>query len=346
MEGFALQATQPAAQPTPLDIAEIRHFSVREPVSGNRYSLLRVTTRSGLTGWGECHYDPSADIKSLESAWVGKPAYAYATIPPSSPFRAALDTALLDILGRAANAPVYRILGGPTRKVVRAYTSSHTEEFPVAVIDVPKPVSRNQGKAYQNQILELVNAVPADRDFILTANGMLTPGDAASVATSVESKHPLWFDEPCPHSNLDAVRKIANETVVPLGFGAGIEDPGVFQALLREGLVDLVRPDIGFFGISGARRVAALAEPYYVAVAPRHNGGPVGTAAAVHLAASLPNFFIQHVPLPSAEKDRAMWHEIVSPALEISKGGFLELPKSPGLGITVNIAVLEKYHAS
>ncbi|MBV9679767.1 MAG: hypothetical protein JO185_25755, partial [Acidobacteriaceae bacterium] len=56
LESFAPQA---AAQPAALDIAEIRHFSVREPVSGNRYSLLRVTTRSGLTGWGECRYDPS-----------------------------------------------------------------------------------------------------------------------------------------------------------------------------------------------------------------------------------------------------------------------------------------------
>ena len=108
-----------------------------------------------------------------------------------------------------------------------------------------------------------------------------------------------------PHSNIDAVRKIANETVVPLGFGAGIRGPGVFQALLREGLIDLVRPEIGIFGISGARRVAALAEPYYVAVAPRHNGGPVATAAAIHIAASIPNFFIQHVPLPAAAEEIA-----------------------------------------
>ena len=346
LESFRLQATQAAAQPAALDIAEIRHFPVREPVSGNRYSLLRVKTRSGLTGWGECRYDPNAGIKALESAWVGKPAHAYATIPPSNPFRAALDMAALDILGRAMNAPVYRILGGPTRSKVRAYSSPHTEEFPVAVVEVPQPASRNQGKAYQNQVLELVNAIPADRDFVLAANRSLTPGDAASVARTVESKHPLWFDEPCSHSNLDAVRKVADETVVPLGFGAGIDDPGVFQALLREGLVDLVRPDIGIFGISGARRVAALAEPYYVAVAPRHNGGPVGTAAAIHLAASIPNFFIQHVPLPTAEEDRAMRREMVSPALETNQGGFLELTKSPGLGITVNEAVLEKYHAS
>jgi galactonate dehydratase len=166
------------------------------------------------------------------------------------------------------------------------------------------------------------------------------------VARTVETKHPLWFDEPCSHSNLGAVRKVSNETVVPLGFGEGIGDPGVFQALLREGLIDVVRPEIAIFGINGARRVAALAEPYYVAVAPRHSGGPVGTAAAIHLAASIPNFFIQHVPVPAAEQDRAMRREIVSPAVETNKGGFLELTKSPGLGITVNEGALEKYHAS
>lgn len=139
---------------------------------------------------------------------------------------------------------------------------------------------------------------------------------------------------------------MAGETVVPLGFGAGIDDPGVFQALLRDGLIDLVRPSIGIFGISGARRVAALAEPYYVAVAPRHEGGPVMTAAAIHIAASIPNFFIQNLPLPAAEEDRAMRREIVSPHLESGKGGFLDLTKSPGLGITVNEAALERYHAS
>jgi len=335
-----------AAKPSAMDITEIRHFPLREPASGNRYSLLKITTRSGLTGWGECGFDSTADLKALQSAWIGKPANAYATIPPSTPFRAALDIALLDILGKAANAPLYRVLGGPTRNKVRAYSSPRSQEFPVAVIEVPAPVSRNQGKAYQNRILELIGAVPEDRDFVLAGNGMLTPGDAASVARTVETKHPLWFDEPCSHSNLDALRKVANESVVPLGFGEGIDDPGVFQALLREGFIDIVRPEIAIFGINGARRIAALAEPYYVAVAPRHAGGPVGTAAAIHLAASIPNFFIQHVPVPAAEQDRVMRREIVSPTVEANSGGFLELTKSPGLGITVNEAALEKYHAS
>jgi galactonate dehydratase len=156
----------------------------------------------------------------------------------------------------------------------------------------------------------------------------------------------LWFDEPCAHSNIDALRKVASESVVPLAFGAGIDDPAVFQALLREGLIDLVRPEIGIFGINGTRRIAALAEPYYVAVAPRHDGGPVMTAAAIHIAASIPNFFIQHVPQPKAVEDRRMRREVVSPTLETSNDGFLEVTKSPGLGITVNESALEKYHAS
>jgi galactonate dehydratase len=195
-------------------------------------------------------------------------------------------------------------------------------------------------------MLEMVNAVRDDRDFVLAGNGLLTPGDAASVATTVETKHPLWFDEPCSHSNIEALRKVSGETVVPLGFGAGIDDPAVFQGLLREGLIDLVRPDIATFGISGVRRIAALAEPYYVAVAPRHDGGPITTAAAIHIAASIPNFFIQHVPLPAAEQDRAMRREIVSPQLEAGDNGFLELTKSPGLGINVNEKALEKYRVS
>lgn len=342
---LALQ-TSVAAKPSPLDVADIRPFFVREPVGGNRYSLLRVTTRSGLVGWGECAFDPGADVAALRQTWLGRPASAWATIDPATPFRAALDMALLDILGKAANTPVYRVLGGPTRSKVRAFSSSGKQAFPVSVINVPAPASRNQGKAYQNRILELAKALPADADFVLAGNGLLTPGDAASVAATIEPLHPLWFDEPCSHANVEAVRKVSGETVAPLGFGRGIDDPGVFQSLLREGLIDVVRPDIAIFGIGGSRRVAALAETYYVAVAPRHDGGPVATAAAIHLAASLPNFFIQHVPIPEADRDRAMRAEIVSPALETGHDGFLQLPKTPGLGIAVNESALEKYRAS
>ncbi len=344
--GFAPQAAVAAPQAGEHTVAEMRWFPVREPVSGNRYAILRVKTRSGLVGWGECAQAAEQDAKALEKEWVGRPATQYAGIDRTSPLAGALDMALLDILGKACRAPVYRVLGGPTRHKVRAFTNSNVPAFSAVDLPAPKPVSRNQGKAYENQIQALVKQLPEDRDFVLSANGSLTPGDAASVAKAIETLHPLWFDEPCSVSNLEAVRKISGETVTPLGFGRGISDAGVFLGLLREGLVDVVRPDIAHWGISGARRIAVLAEAYYVAIAPHHDGGPVATAAAIHLAASVPNFFIQHVPLPGDPKDREMRAAIVSADVETPRDGFLQVPLGPGLGIQVNESALEKYDAA
>jgi galactonate dehydratase len=343
---FAPQSAAAVSNPSALDIAEFRHFPVREPVSGNRYSLLRVKTSSGLTGWGECPSVTSDDLKRLESAWIGKPAHNYAAIDASTPAGGALDMALLDILGKACHAPVYRVLGGPTRSKVRALGFPFAADFPIVTVAIPAPASRNQGKAYQNQIRALVDAVPASSDFVLNGNGLLTAGDATSVAATVESTHPLWFDEPCAHWNLETLRKISGESVVPLGFGRGIRDIGTFQALLREGLIDVVRPELAFFGITGVRRIAALAETYYVAVAPHHDTGPVATAAAIHLAASIPNFFVQRVPIPSAPEDRTMRAALCSPNPEVGHNGFLALPRGPGLGVTINESALEKYHAA
>jgi galactonate dehydratase len=344
--GFAPQAAAATPQSAEHAIAEMRWFPLREPVSGRRYTLLRVRTRSGLIGWGECAQAAEPDAKALEKEWMGRPATLYAAIGRSSPLAGALDMALLDILGKACRAPVYRVLGGPTRYKVRAFTDSNVGAFGAVAIAAPKPASRNQGKAYENQVQALVQQLPDDRDFVLAAHGSLTPGDAASVARTIETYHPLWFDEPCPVSNLEAVRKVSGETVTPLGFGRGITDAGVFQALLREGLIDVVRPDIAHWGITGARQVAVLAESYYVAIAPHHDGGPVATAAALHLAASVPNFFIQYVPLPDDPQDREMRAAIVPGGLETPRDGFLNLPTAPGLGIQVNESALEKYHAA
>ena len=207
LQGFMPKAVVTAKQNSALDIIGVRHFPVCEPISKNRYSLLRLKTRSGLVGWGECRYDPNADPKALQSDWIDRPANEYATIPASDPFRAALDMACLDILGHAANAPVYRVLGGPTRSKVRAYGWPHSEDSAVSVIEAPRSAWRNQGEAYENQISALADAVPEDRDFIVFANGSLTPGDAASVARTLERKHPLWFDEPCSHSNIEAYER-------------------------------------------------------------------------------------------------------------------------------------------
>jgi galactonate dehydratase len=348
-----------------LDITALRLFPIREPVSGRSYVVLRVTTRSGLTGFGECFQATAAELQKVERAWIGRPATSYVTLNGPSPLSGAMDVALLDLVGKACKAPVYRVLGGPTRNKVRALAAldgSTNAELTASLekaasagyrafrVPTPDPASRNQGRAYQlavrARLQELQDRGGARADFVIDGGGLLTPGDASSVATTVQSMHPLWFDEPCPVSNLQTIRKISEESVVPLGFGRTIASPAIFQDLLREGLIDVVRPDISREGITWSRRIAALAEPYYIAVAPHHEGGPIATAAALNLAATLPNFFIQHIPFPAAEEDRRMRAELAGATLEKINDGFAALPTASGLGITVNEAALEKYHAA
>jgi galactonate dehydratase len=197
--------------------------------------------------------------------------------------------------------------------------------------------------AAQRRMDALRKAAGEDCDFVLSGAGRLTPGDAATLSSAFERFHLLWFDEPCNTHSLGALRKIASENVTPLGFGEGATDAAFFQNLLREDAIDVVRPEIALHGVSGVRRIAALAEVYYVAVAPKHSQGPVTTAAALHLAASLPNFFIQHIPFPASAADREMRRALTGSDIETVKDGFAALPNRPGLGITIDTAALRKF---
>ncbi|MDQ2948267.1 MAG: hypothetical protein M3Y27_20410 [Acidobacteriota bacterium] len=145
--GFAPQAAVAKPEAGEHTIGEMRWFPVREPVSGTRYTILRVKTHSGLIGWGECAQAAEQDSKALEKEWIGRSATLYAAIDRSSPLAGALDMALLDIVGKACRAPVYRVLGGPTRHKVRAFTKSNVAGFSAVCVPAPKPASRNQGKA-------------------------------------------------------------------------------------------------------------------------------------------------------------------------------------------------------
>jgi galactonate dehydratase len=349
-----------------MKVSTVRAFSLREPVSRRSYTVLKVATESGVVGFGECEAVSSAELAKAIQTVVGKPATAYEVIRqqlhPLPGLQAALNMALLDILGKIVKAPIYQVLGGPTRFKVRASTAliGETDEalltsmkraqsagFRAFLVPVPRVQAPNQGQAFvraTRKRLDSLKAAGGDTaDFILDGAGLLSAGDASTLAHELERFHLLWFDQPCRLSNLTAARKVASECVTPLGFGHPLHDTGDFQDLLRDELIDVLRPNLALNGISQIRKMAALAEAYYVAVAPYHNGGPVASAAALHLAASLPNFFIQQIPLPAAEQDRKMRSELAGSSLERVTEGFAALPPGAGLGMAVSEDALEKY---
>ena len=360
------QAVPPARPDPRLEIAALRAYPVREPVSGRGYTVLRLDTRGGLAGYGECSEIHPRELAAVLEAVRGHEATQFETLrhwlkAASTSLMAALNMAMLDAVGRSANAPVYQILGGPTRNKCRALAQlegstdaelagaaqlARAAGFRAFVVPTPPPSARNPGQAFVLATRQRLNTVRAaggaGTDLVLDGGASLMPGDAAMLAAAFERYHLLWLDEPCPALNLGALKKIAGENVTPLGLGRTVDLPSVFQELLREEAIDVLRPDISRNGISRIRQMAAIAESYYVGIAPYHNGGPVASAAALQLAASLPNFFIQQMPFPGAEQDRKM-RAAIAGNLENVKDGFAVLPSAPGLGITVDEKALEEY---
>jgi galactonate dehydratase len=180
-------------------------------------------------------------------------------------------------------------------------------------------------------------------EIVLDGAGTLTPGDTAFVAKALEPEHIMWLDEPTPVLTNDALAKIADESVVPLGLGRGIHDIAAFQNLLRHNVIDLLRPGLGINSLHKIRRMAAIAETHYVAVAPYHDGGPIGTLAGLHFNAALANSFIQQVPFPASERDAAVRAEITGGPHETATDGFAALINRPGLGVEISDAALGTY---
>lgn len=267
-----------------LEMVGLDAFAVREPVSKRAYTCVRLRTRSGITGYGECSRISPADLTLLRSVIQAKEASSFEsirrglTVAPSS--LAGLDMAMLDVVGKFTNAPVYQVLGGPTRNQARAlaHIERGTDDAIAAsvararaaghrafLIPVPATHSPNHSATLVNatrQRLDRARSAAGDRgDFVLDGGGQLTPGDASTLAVEFERLHLLWFDEPCSLSNLSAVSRIAGESVTPVGFGRLAAEGGIFQDLLRADAVDVVRPDLAWHGITQSRRIATVAEP-------------------------------------------------------------------------------------
>jgi galactonate dehydratase len=347
------------------EIAALHAWALREPVSHRAYTVLQLTAKSGLKGYGECGKVSAPEIEAAGRIVIGHPATAGVAVRLALQnvpgVQAAVDAAMLDLVGQSIPAPIFQVLGGPTRNRARALVPLHgtsnedlaasakalrASGFRAFVVPLPPPAARNQGLAFTQAVKRRLDAVRAsadDADFVLDGAAALTPGDARTLSEGLEPFHLLWFDEPCSMASLPTLRKIADESVTPLGFGRYIEQPGQVQAALRMEVLDILRPDLARHGITAIRRMAALVETYYIAVAPYHAGGPIGTAAALHLAAALPNFFIQQIPLADNDADRRMRAELTGGSVEEAKEGFFPLLTGPGLGINVSDEALDKY---
>ena len=276
---------------------------------------------------------------------------------------ALIEIACWDIVGQALGQPVYRLLGGAVRDSIRAYANGwytverSPEEFHAAATRgqwnaaIPRssltPLARGSMKwsaVEKRRVVSLVeavrDAVGPDIDILVEMHGRFNPVTAIEMARELAPFKPSWYEEPTPPENLAALKKVA-DAIAPLGIpiatGERLHTPFEYRELFELQAADIIQTDITHFGgILNTKKLAAWANAYYMLIAPHNVGGPASTAAALHLAASTPNFKIQEYFNDFAE---AYVKEAATGLPEVVDGYF-SLPEGPGLGLTLNEDVI------
>ena len=269
----------------------------------------------------------------------------------------ALDIALWDIAGKHFGVPVNQLLGGPTRDKARVYYhvfGGSREELVRGCIDAKAkgftavghltpftddPRDQPYFKTHAAKIGEAIETVRQYReavgdavDLCVEIHRQLTPAEAIVLARGIAPYHPYFYEDPTIPDNFDSMALIAAHIDIPIATGERLHTPQEFAMLLARGAVQYVRPDVCLCGgITGAKKIAALAEANGVGVVPHNPLGPVSTAACLQLAACIPNFALQEYPLGEDVPPKS---EMVTPLLQ-REGGYLRIPTGPGIGMAL-----------
>ena len=174
-------------------------------------------------------------------------------------------------------------------------------------------------------------------------HGRFNPVTAIEMARELAPFKPSWLEEPVPPENIAALKKVADAVAplgVPIATGERMHTFHEYRELFELQAADIIQPDITHFGgLLNTKKLAAWADAYYMLIAPHNVGGPVSTAAALHLATCTPNFKIQE---HFNDFDEQYVTDSAPGVPEVVDGHF-PLPSGPGLGITLNEDVIAEH---
>lgn len=283
----------------------------------------------------------------------------------------AVDHALWDISAKAAGLPVYMLLGGHVRDRVRVYLGVYAAPEAETVRDHCAAAQAQFGlnafklspyradihatpwgkvlRATTDWLTDLTAMCPG-YEFAFDAHARLfEPWQARELGNALAPFHPLFYEEPMRPENIEAWGRLKAELNVPLATGESLYSRFEFLRLLQVGGADIIQPDICVVGgLLEMRKIAAIAESFYVPVAPHNPMGPLATAVNLHFAAACPNFKILEYRLPGT----AAYLGRDLPATEAAAGyvadpylpqdGHLTLrPDRPGWGVEIDEAYLK-----
>lgn len=277
----------------------------------------------------------------------------------------AIDIALWDIMGKHFDAPVHQLLGGKVRDRARVYYHVFGEtkdELVNGIKDAKKRGFTAVGhltpfldedrsvpyfKTHADKMADAIDTVRRYReavgnevDLCIEIHRRLTPTEAVQLGNGIEQYHPFFYEDPVTPDNFDEMAYVADKISIPIATGERFSSPWEFEMALSRNSVQYVRPDLCLVGgITGARKVAALAEARHVGVVPHNPLSPVSTAACLQIAATAPNFALQEYPIG---EDRPPKSDMVT-GIPVHDGkGFLIISDAPGIGLELKENAVEK----
>ena len=276
-----------------------------------------------------------------------------------------IEQALWDIVGKATKQPVYNLLGGRYRDKIRVYANGWSygmkepadyaraaesvvrQGFSAIKFDpLPSPWRSYIPQEHERRAIRVVkavrDAVGPDVDLLIEQHRRLAPMHAIRLDKQLAEFNLYWMEESCQAEFPDELARIRREIGVPMVIGEATYTKTGFRPLLEKRAADILNPDVACVGgILELKEIAAMAEPFLVAVSPHnYNSTLVALASTVHASATMPNFIITEYFLPFVE-----FCDTISPNQLKPKNGYIELPTAPGLGIDVDEAALKKHPA-
>lgn len=276
-----------------------------------------------------------------------------------------IESALWDITGQAADVPIWQLLGGKFRDKIRIYNDCHAGEtetpeayaakarevetrgFTAIKFDIdPLPSRRDRyNRCISNDdiahYVEIVTAVreslDSNTDLAIDAHWFYAPVDILKVAHAFEDLDLLWLEDPIPPENIAAMEGVTKSTRTPICTGENFYTRFGFRDLIETQAADIISPDMAKAGgLLEGRRIADLADMYYIPIAPHNIGSPVQTVANCHVMAAVPNFLV----LEFHHLDDRFWEGIINEGPLIQEG-HIDVPNLPGLGVTLNEDLLK-----
>ena len=344
--------------------------------------LVKITTDAGIVGWGEGASSPAATIiHDIFAPWLSgrdprnrlaiwqKMYHDLYNANLVGGFGgnaiSAIDIALWDIAGKAADQPVSMLLGGQIRDKVAVYATGlyYTEgEFPNRLLDEArgyvdagfKGMKTKVGgltlSADIQRVAALREAIGPDVYLSVDANQAYNAATAIRIGQRLAEHDILWFEEPVGAKDVAGYAQVRAALPMAIAGGEGLRTRYEFRDFFAQGVMDIAQPDvINVGGISELRNVAMTANTYGVQVNPHVWGSPIMIAATLHVAATVPPCPPAGVPEPYQQEpvmefDRtpSAIRETLSSTPFDQEDGFIAVPTGPGLGVEIDEAVVEK----